>query len=547
MHEPPSPAEGTTLREAPPPWALFAPIRPGTPLGLGWTLAALSPVRGGSATMELTHPAHGTARVSVHRNGGTPRGLSHTDDLDFLLLDGGGPPQSDLGRALLGLAAALQRRGRRAGDAELLAALAPPASAKRATPPEAVTRRAPVDLEALLEELAKAAPEAVGVGLAPRRGPGHEELRVLNLRGAGGCDSDCVFCVEKWNPQHRATPRVDVTRELILAGGGEYDMLFFASGEPTIHPRLFDLVELARGVGFTRFGMSSHFRALADPRFALKILRAGFEFFDISLHAADAEGQLAMNPIGDEGRSLAEALKGLGVLGRLAEALELPVSVTHKVVISRLNVTSLWEIFRATFDRGVRHFILQPVRVDGLAEGHAALLDISEEEILPHLNELLRRAEGTGAVLKPYGFPRDRLRQGAHVEVEQNRLKNVYGKVRAASPRHKLPVLREERPSDGRHWIEVKMWGEDTVRFAADGSRPLLDEGLARGLGLPFGCRMGSCGMCSARLVSGRVDQSGQVFLREDQVARGLILMCQAKPRSDVVVEMCSEEEVDGL
>jgi MoaA/NifB/PqqE/SkfB family radical SAM enzyme len=107
-------------------------------------------------------------------------------------------------------------------------------------------------------------------------------------------------------------------------------MLFFASGEPTIHPKLFDYVELAKSVGFSSFGMSSHFRTFADPRFALKTLEAGFEYFDIALHAADVSGQLDVNPIEDEGRSLWEALKGLAVLLRLAEVLGVRISITHR-------------------------------------------------------------------------------------------------------------------------------------------------------------------------------------------------------------------------
>src|SRR5258706_5811837 len=109
-------------------------------------------------------------------------------------------------------------------------------------------------------------------------------------------------------------PSADATRQMILDGAGEFDMLFLASGEPTIHPKLFDNVELAKSVGFTSFGMSSHFRTFANPRFALKILQAGFEYFDISLHAADAATQLDVNPIGDNGESLFEALKGLAIL-----------------------------------------------------------------------------------------------------------------------------------------------------------------------------------------------------------------------------------------
>src|SRR5207248_7957398 len=123
---------------------------------------------------------------------------------------------------------------------------------------------------------------------------------------------------------------------LILDGADQFDMLFFASGEPTIHPKLFEHVELARSVGFTCFGMSSHFRTFQDPHFALKTLQAGFEYFDIALHAADLPSQLEVNPIDDGGNSLYEALKGLAVLFRLADALGVRISVTHKIVASRL-------------------------------------------------------------------------------------------------------------------------------------------------------------------------------------------------------------------
>jgi 2Fe-2S type ferredoxin len=370
---------------------------------------------------------------------------------------------------------------------------------------------------------------------------------VLNIRGTGACNSECVFCIEKFNPTHRPMPKADATRQLILNSGGAFDMLFFAAGEPTIHPKLFEYVELAKRVGFTCFGMSSHFRTFADPRFALKILQAGFEYFDIALHAADAASQLEVNPIGDDGRSLDEALKGLAVILRLADVLGIRVSVTHKIVISRLNVTRLEPIFRSTYERGVRHFIFQPVRAMGLRPEIQAKLAISEEEMVPYLNDLLRRTEGLGAVLKPYGFSRQGLFSGNHVESEQNRVKNIYGKARQPRQILPLPETGEGRPRDGRHWVEVTAEGSGRSGFASDGSAPVLDDALRHGLGLPFGCRMGSCGMCCGMLMEGRVDQSSQIFLTEEQMEAGYVLLCQARPLSDVVVRLCTDDEIDQL
>jgi ferredoxin len=421
---------------------------------------------------------------------------------------------------------------------------APASGSGRSGLPPLAARR--VDLPALLAELAASDPETVGVGFQPERGPGHENLRVLNIRGTGACNSECAFCIEKFNPTHRPMPTTDATRQLILESAGRFDMLFFASGEPTIHPKLFEHVELAKSVGFTGFGMSSHFRTFADPHFTLKTLQAGFEYFDIALHAADRDSQLAVNPIGDDGESLFEALKGLAVLFRLADTLGIRVSVTHKIVASRLNVTRLLPIFRATYERGVRHYIIQPVRTLGLAPELQAKLAIAEEGILPHLNELLRATEGTGATIKPYGFSRSKLFSGAHVETERNRVKNYYGR-RFADENRRGAVVTEERPTDGRHWIQVQDSPAGPLSFASDGKGPILDDALDRGMNLPFGCRMGSCGMCSARLVEGRVDQSTQIFLTEDQVQQGFVLLCQARPLTDVVVRVCTNEEIDQL
>jgi ferredoxin len=407
-------------------------------------------------------------------------------------------------------------------------------------------RRRNVDIEALVTELETADPATIGVGFEPERGPGHENLRVMNLLGTGACNSDCLFCCEKFNPGNRLMPNTDATRQAILDGAGQFDMLFFATGEPTIHPKLFEHVELAKSVGFSAFGMSSHFRTFADPRFALKTLQAGFEYFDISLHAADRTGQLAVNPIGDDGESLYEALKGLAVIFRLADALGIRVSVTQKIVVSRLNVLELESIFRATYDRGVRNFIVQPVRALGLASDRHDALAISEDEMLPHLNALLEKTEGLGAEIKPYGFSRGGLFAGSHVVHEQNRVKNVMGKHKLAPTSLGLPAS-EERPTDGRFWIEVRTSLDEKFAFAADGSAPVLDVALARGARLPFGCRMGSCGMCCARLLEGSVDQSTQIFLTEEQERQGYVLLCQARPLSDAVVMMCTDDEIDPL
>jgi CDP-4-dehydro-6-deoxyglucose reductase, E3 len=66
----------------------------------------------------------------------------------------------------------------------------------------------------------------------------------------------------------------------------------------------------------------------------------------------------------------------------------------------------------------------------------------------------------------------------------------------------------------------------------------ILQAALAAGISYPHGCRMGRCGACKSRLISGVVDllKHTQFSLTEEEKAEGLTLACRAMPRSDVTI-----------
>ena len=69
--------------------------------------------------------------------------------------------------------------------------------------------------------------------------------------------------------------------------------------------------------------------------------------------------------------------------------------------------------------------------------------------------------------------------------------------------------------------------------------QPVLDAALIAGLNLPHSCKGGNCGACRARLLQGDVwyPQGPPLGLSESEVAEGLILLCQARARSDLAIE----------
>jgi 2Fe-2S type ferredoxin len=379
----------------------------------------------------------------------------------------------------------------------------------------------------------------------------HEQHRVLSIRGKSYCNSACVFCVEREG--HPSSPRVDEVRRLILAGRGKYNMLFFMAGEPSLHPKLFEHVAFAKANGYRYFGMSSHFRAFADPHLSLRILEAGFSFFDISLHAATYEGQLEVNPIGDGGASLKEALHGLRNVMEIARRTGRELGVTHKIVVTRLNCEQLHEIFLSTYRLGVRSYILQPVRTERLEEGLTSRLAMSEDEFMPHVNDLLRRTEQSGATIKLYGMSRIGVEPTSHLVRETNLVRHA---TRARDPvAAQLPLrgdrLVPERLASGDapvHEVRLVLPGTgDTTSFRCAEDHFLLDSALASGVSLPFGCRMASCGQCCGRVLEGRVElDEEQLVLTDEQIAAGFVLLCRSSPRSDAVI-LTHQESALGI
>jgi len=76
--------------------------------------------------------------------------------------------------------------------------------------------------------------------------------------------------------------------------------------------------------------------------------------------------------------------------------------------------------------------------------------------------------------------------------------------------------------------------------FEVPDGQCVLNAGLAAGWNMPYSCRTGVCRTCRGRIVEGRVDFGNvhPTYLPEEHRAVGLALLCQAKPLSDLVIEL---------
>ncbi|MBK9644792.1 MAG: hypothetical protein IPO67_06520 [Deltaproteobacteria bacterium] len=104
------------------PMWLLAPLKIGDEVGLGWRLAALTNNDRGAWVVELLRGDQ-LGRVHVCFHSGEPKGVGHTELLDFILMDGGdGRKDTDehLGRVIRHMANIVRQNELREGaDAEL--------------------------------------------------------------------------------------------------------------------------------------------------------------------------------------------------------------------------------------------------------------------------------------------------------------------------------------------------------------------------------------------------------------------------------------------
>ena len=86
--------------------------------------------------------------------------------------------------------------------------------------------------------------------------------------------------------------------------------------------------------------------------------------------------------------------------------------------------------------------------------------------------------------------------------------------------------------------FQVKISNRGNVSYQVEHKRSLLDSLREQGVDLPYGCRYGGCISCAAKLIDGDVDQKRQVALNNRQINDGYIILCVARPKSNLILEI---------
>ena len=94
-----------------------------------------------------------------------------------------------------------------------------------------------------------------------------------------------------------------------------------------------------------------------------------------------------------------------------------------------------------------------------------------------------------------------------------------------------VPGFEEGEPEELKALIE----GEEAI-IPLNREKSLLEQLLDKGLNAPFSCTSGTCMTCMAKLKEGKVFQTEEGILDEENIQNREILTCQSYPLSRKVV-----------
>ena len=85
-----------------------------------------------------------------------------------------------------------------------------------------------------------------------------------------------------------------------------------------------------------------------------------------------------------------------------------------------------------------------------------------------------------------------------------------------------------------KHKVYFKKSGV-TIEVAED--EYILEEAEDAGLTLPYDCRSGTCVTCIQKCLEGDIDQDMAFAIGDEELEKGLRLICIGSPLSDVVLD----------
>jgi len=176
------------------------------------------------------------------------------------------------------------------------------------------------------------------------------------------CNNSCLFCLAEGIKTFVPFEQVVVEAKSFARQG--YDSLGFIGGEPTIYPRIADLVRQCSQMGFTSIQLISNGRRLRDESFALALIQAGITRFSISIHSHIEHVEDTLTGFVGGFRQKIEGIENLAALHGAGKLRDI---VAVNMVVNKMNFRDLSSSLRFFTRMGIHEFRLLTMRPEGRA------------------------------------------------------------------------------------------------------------------------------------------------------------------------------------
>ena len=190
------------------------------------------------------------------------------------------------------------------------------------------------------------------------------------------CDEDCVFC--SIDVKARDNKRIfsfnipEIVNKLQLQKQVS-DSIKLTGGEPTLHPKLPEIIKIARKIGFSSICIETNGQNLSNNNFSKKIVEAGANRFFISIHGHTAQ---LHEEITRTKKSFQKTVKGIKNLVKNG------TFVNVHVVINELNYKNVPEAVKFLVGLGVSLITLSFITISGAV--------FKNKKIIPRIEKVVK-------------------------------------------------------------------------------------------------------------------------------------------------------------
>ena len=291
--------------------------------------------------------------------------------------------------------------------------------------------------------------------------------RFLSIHLTDICNEKCNFCVVS-SPLFSKTEvhDEDVWRFLEAHKSEGYQAVNLHGGEPTIYPRLLELLEYIQLSGYPQVHIQTNARKLKDVDFVKALVDRGVTLFIVSLHSANPEisDALTLTP-----NSWYETISGIKNIRKLG------IEVRTNIVLTSKNYTSLQEYGGLLIDLDVNYANISNLHPVGSAFYSFQSLAPTFSEVKPHLLDLVKVLQAANVTVTLEGFPFCTVGEFTNLQLEarprdvpllhKGKVTNNYDDMmdgQRLKHSKKCSVCKFDRVCGGvyREYIGFRGWGE---------------------------------------------------------------------------------------